>query len=240
MPPETKRSNRWWRIAALLALIAAGGAFYLSGLYDLLRWDYVRSHLTALREATDANRPLAFALFFLVYVACTSLPFPSALVLSLLAGALFRFVGGLVLVSIASTVGACAAFLISRHLLRESVQRRFGTHLRTINRGMERDGAWYLLALRLTPAVPYFLINFSMGLTPISLSTYAVVSWLGMLPVTMVLIYAGQTLESLRQPSDVFSPRLVVALALMALVPLVLRWLMRRMMSEPVPEEASP
>ena len=234
-PPETKRASRGWRLAVLLALLAAVPLFYLSGLHRLLSWEHVRGHVVHLRQRADADPLPAFVLFFLAYVACTSLSLPSSFVLSLLAGAMFGFVAGTVLVSVASTAGACLAFLLSRYVLRDSVQRRFGPRLEAINRGVERDGAWYLLSLRLTPVVPYFLINFAMGLTPMPLGVYALVTWLGMLPVGMVIVNAGQALHGIRAPSDVLTPPVLASLALLALAPLLTRWLMKRWLPEASP-----
>jgi uncharacterized membrane protein YdjX (TVP38/TMEM64 family) len=220
--------SRSARLAVLLMVVTLLGLFFLSGLHERLAWEKLRAQVDAWKATVEARWLTSLLTFAAVYVLCTSLSLPSSLGLSLLAGALFGAWWGLAVVSLSSTAGACLAFLLSRYLFRDSVRRRFGHRLGPIFRGIERDGAWYLLALRLTPVVPYFLINAAMGLTPMPLATYAIVSWLGMLPVGLIIVMAGQELGNISHPADVFTPGVLGSLLAMALVPLALRWLMRR------------
>src|SRR5690606_16556097 len=120
----------------------------------------------------EASPLLVAALYFAAYVAVTALSLPGAAVMTLAGGALFGLGWGLLIVSFASTIGATLAFLVSRHLLRDSVQARSGERLKAINDGIARDGAFYLFSLRLVPAFPFFLINLLMGLTPIRAATF--------------------------------------------------------------------
>jgi uncharacterized membrane protein YdjX (TVP38/TMEM64 family) len=165
-------------------------------------------------------------------MAVTALSLPVATILTLVGGALFGRGLGTAVVSLASTLGATLAFLLSRYLVRDWVQHRFGERLGPINRGVEKDGAWYLFTLRLLPVVPYFLINLAMGLTPLRVTTFLVVSWLGMLPLTYLYINVGTELASLDSPAGIVSPKVLLALALAGVVPLVLRklgqWWVRR------------
>ena len=153
--------------------------------------------------------------------------------MTLVFGWSFGFLPGLLLVSFASTAGASLAFLLSRFVLREWIQTRFGSRLRTFNDALARDGAFYLLALRLIPSVPFFVVNLVMGLTPLALGTYWWVSQIGMLPSTAVYVYAGASVPYLQTLSEqgvraVLSPRLFWALALLAGGALVARWGMAR------------
>src|SRR5262249_40037385 len=161
-------------------------------------------------------------LFFVVYVTGTGLSLPVAVWLSLLAGYLFGRWLGTSVVILAATCGATLAFLSSRYLFRDAVQRRFGTRLRVINEGVMRDGAFYLFALRLVPVVPFFLINLGMGLTTMRVWTFAWVSLVGMLPGTFTYVNAGGALRDLQKPSDILSGNVVLALALLGLLPLLL------------------
>src|SRR5262249_5738989 len=154
-------------------------------------WQRLRAEITDWQRVVDDNRGVAIAAFFALYVAVTGLSLPVATPLSLLAGAFFGLWTGTALVSVASTLGATLAFLSSRYVLRDWVQRRFAQRLARINTGIERDGAYYLFTLRLVPVFPFFLINLGMGLTPIRLWTYVWVSWLGMLPGTIVYLNVG-------------------------------------------------
>src|SRR5699024_10613045 len=138
--------------------------------------DILRGWLAQL-EAWRAQRMLAFTLaFFAAYVLIAALSLPLAVWMTLAAGALFGFWGGLVLVSFASTIGATLAFLAARYLLRDWVRARLGEHARSIDAGLARDGAFYLFTLRLIPVVPFFAVNLLMGLTPVRAATFYLVS----------------------------------------------------------------
>jgi uncharacterized membrane protein YdjX (TVP38/TMEM64 family) len=221
------RRDLWTRLLLLVVIIGALLVFSQSGLRDLLRWEVVRERVETWQLLAQEHLVLSLAFFFCIYIAATALSLPVGLILSLVSGALFgRWVGAGV-VSLASTGGACLAFLGSRYLFRDWVRRHFGVRLQGIDRGVERDGAWYLLTLRLMPYVPFFLINLGMALTPLRLSTFALVSWLGMLPGTLVIVNAGTALGQLEKPSDALSPTFVGSLALLGLVPLLIRWTLR-------------
>ncbi len=163
----------------------------------------------------DSAPVLVSLLFFAFYVVITALSLPGAAIMTLAGGALFGLAWGFVIVSFASTIGATLAFLVSRYLLRDSVQKRFGDRLKPINRGIEREGAFYLFTLRLVPIFPFFLINILMGLTPIKTFTYYWVSQLGMLAGTVVYVNAGTQLAQDRraQWDFVTGPAFVLCLA---------------------------
>ncbi len=225
--PGSRRRDTWLRLALVLGVLAALGLFYALGLQEYLSWGYVQGHVAALEGLVGEHLVLAVVLFFLVYVAVTALSLPAALVLSLLGGALLGFWLGVVAVSLASTCGATLAFLGSRYLFRDWVRRRFGARLDVIDRGFQRDGAWFLFSLRLNVVVPFFLINLGMGLTPMRAGTFALVSWLGMVPATLVIVNAGTELSKIKKPSDALAPEVIVSLALLGIAPLLLRVLVR-------------
>jgi pyruvate/2-oxoglutarate dehydrogenase complex dihydrolipoamide dehydrogenase (E3) component/uncharacterized membrane protein YdjX (TVP38/TMEM64 family) len=178
--------------------------------------DYFQSQRAAIEAAVAADPLQAGLLFFAVYVAATGLSLPGASVLTLIAGAIFGLFWGTIIVSFASTIGATLAFLTSRFLLRDWVQQRFGDRLRPINEGVAREGAFYLFALRLVPAFPFFAVNLLMGLTPIRTWIYYWVSQLGMFAGTVVYVYAGTQLGEFR-----ISAGLIGAFVLLGLFPLI-------------------
>ena len=158
--------NRY-RILTVLLVVAAAGLYFAFDLGRYLSLDGFKSQQAAI-ETWRAAHPLAAALaFFAAYVAVTALSLPGATVMTLAAGAIFGLAWGMLIVSFASSLGALAAFLLARFLLRDWVQARFGERLKAVNAGVARDGAFYLFTLRLVPAFPFFLINLAMALTPI-------------------------------------------------------------------------
>ena len=167
--------------------------------------------------------------FFSFYVLVISLSFPGSAALSLLAGALFGLFVGTIIVSFASTIGATIAFLCSRFLFKDWVQITFKKRLQTMNEEFARDGIYYLFTLRLTAIVPFFLINVLMALTPIKARSFYWVSQLGMLPVTLVIVNAGQKLSQIESPMDIMSPQLLLSFLILGLTPLVTRKVFNRL-----------
>ena len=206
----------------LFVLIAALVVSYF--LFDLGRFfslDYFKGQHAAI-EAYRAAHPWATAgMFFAIYVAVTALSFPGAAVLTLVAGAIFGLLTGLVIVSFASSIGATLAFLASRFLLRDWVQQRFGDRLKAINAGVEKEGGFYLFTLRLVPAFPFFVINLLMGLTPIRVGTFYWVSQLGMLAGTIVYVNAGTQLGQIDSLAGILSPALLGSFVLLGIFPLI-------------------
>lgn len=205
-------------VVVLAALIASVFIFDLTQYLTLEQLKQQREQLVTL----VAEQPLLmFGGYFLLYVLCTALSIPGATVLTLGAGAIFGLGWGLLLASFASSVGALLAFLSARWLLHDWVQQKFGKRLQTINEGVQRDGAFYLLSLRLVPLFPFFVINLVMGLTKIKAWTYYWVSQLGMFLATAVYVNAGTQLAEISRLRDVFSADLLGALVLLGLVPIV-------------------
>ena len=159
--------------------------------------------------------------FFAAYVAVTGLSLPGAAVMTLVAGAIFGLLWGTLLVSFASSIGATLAFLASRFLLRDWVQKRFGQQLAALNAGVEKEGGLYLFTLRLIPAVPFFVINLAMGLTPIRAWAFYWVSQLGMFAGTVVYVNAGTQLAAIDSPAGILSPGLIGAFVLLGFFPLI-------------------
>jgi pyruvate/2-oxoglutarate dehydrogenase complex dihydrolipoamide dehydrogenase (E3) component/uncharacterized membrane protein YdjX (TVP38/TMEM64 family) len=165
------------------------------------------------------HRPLAMLIFFVSYVVITGFSFPGAVLLTLLGGGLFGFGYGLLLISFASTMGATLAFLVSRYLLQDWVQKKFGSRLAVINRGIKKEGNFYLFSLRLIPVFPFFMINILMGLTKIKTRSFYWVSQVGMLPGTAVYVWAGTKLSEITSLSGIASPPILTALVLLGIFP---------------------
>ncbi len=218
----------------LLVVLALVAAFFASGLHRQLDLDALKAGMDGFAAWREASPLVVAALYFGAYVAVTALSLPGAAVMTLAGGALFGLGWGLLIVSFASTIGATLAFLVSRHLLRDSVHARFGERLRAIDQGIARDGAFYLFSLRLVPVFPFFLINLLMGLTPIRTRTFYWVSQIGMLPGTLVYVNAGTELGAVDSLGGVLSPALVASFVLLGLFPLLARWVLARVQARRV------
>lgn len=203
--------------AVMLAAIVAFIVFDLSQYFTLAG---IKSQQEVLHHWLITSPILTFSLFFALYVLVTALSLPAAAVMTLLAGALFGFGWGTLLVSFASTAGATLAMLAARFIFKESLQRKYGKQLKSINEGFAKEGKFYLFSLRLVPVVPFFLVNLLMGLLPIRTATYWWVSQLGMLPGTAVYVYAGTALTSITSLQGILSPSLLLAFTLLGLLPL--------------------
>jgi len=185
--------------------------------------EMLRAQLDAI-SAQRAARPIVFAaVFFAVYIAVAALSLPIAVWLTLAGGALFGFWWGLLIVSFASTIGATLAFLAARFLLRDWVRGKLGARADAIEAGLRRDGPFYLFTLRLIPVIPFFAVNLLMGLTPVTVLTFYVVSQLGMLAGTAVYVNAGTQLAALDSLAGILSPQLLLSFALLGVFP----WLAR-------------
>jgi uncharacterized membrane protein YdjX (TVP38/TMEM64 family) len=232
--PMDRHPNRVWKQLTVLAVVGAAATIGYMQFRDTLTLQNLAAKEAELRSFQQDHSILVSGAAFLVYVAVTGLSLPGATVLTLVCGWFFGFWRGVVLVSFASTTGATVAFLVSRFLLRDSLQSRFGEKLVSFNQALEREGAFYLFMLRLIPAVPFFVINVVMGLTPIRVRTYWWVSQVGMLPGTAVYVYAGSSVPDLATLAEkgakgILSPQLLVAFALLGLVPLILKKAMQRL-----------
>ena len=227
------------KIALAGGMLLLAGAFFWFELHHWLTLTQLRDfqgQATAFYE----QQPLsAIALFALAYLLVVALNLPGGALLGLLAGAVFGVLAGTVVVSFASTIAATAACGLCRYLFRDLVRARFPQVAVTVDRGIAREGAFYLFSLRLIPAVPFFVINMVMGLTAMPLRTFYWVSQLGMLPGTFVFVNAGRELGQLTASGDIFSLRLMLAFALLGLLPLLAKWginLYRRRSGRPVAE----
>ena len=207
----------------LLVLIAAAGIgmFFHFNLHQLLTLDGLKGSMDQFNQYKAQSPLLVIGGFFLLYVVVTALSLPGAAILTLAAGALFGLVEGLLVASFASTIGATLAFLVSRYLLRDTIKKRFPERLTAIDKGVDKEGAFYLFTLRLVPVFPFFLINLLMGLTAIKSWTFYWVSQIGMLAGTFVFVNAGTQLAQIERLSGILSLDLILSFALLGVFPLI-------------------
>jgi pyruvate/2-oxoglutarate dehydrogenase complex dihydrolipoamide dehydrogenase (E3) component/uncharacterized membrane protein YdjX (TVP38/TMEM64 family) len=215
MSGRTKKALILFGVAVLI------GLFFAFDLQHYLTLAELKARQESFSAYYAANRLVSLATYFVLYVVVTALSLPGAAVMTLAGGALFGFWPALLVVSFASSLGATLAFLVSRFLLRDWVQARFGERLRAVNDGVAREGAFYLFSLRLVPLFPFFVINLVLGLTPMPARTFYWVSQLGMLAGTAVFVNAGTQLGQISSLSGILSPGLLLSFVLLGLFPLL-------------------
>jgi uncharacterized membrane protein YdjX (TVP38/TMEM64 family) len=210
-------------VVAVICLIAVFNIFHLGQYFSL---SYVKVSEARFATLYAENRALVIAAYMVIYILSTSLSLPGATILTLAGGTLFGFWVGLLVVSFASTIGATLACFVSRFVLRDWVQGKFGDRLTTINEGVAREGAFYLFTLRLIPLFPFWMINLLIGLTKIPLLTFYWVSQVGMLPGTAVYVNAGKELAKIDSLSGILSPSLIISFAILGLFPITVKKLL--------------
>ena len=220
---DKKLLQRLLIVAAVLIVVVL---FKVLGLGQYLTLDYLKASQERFLQLYASHRWAVIAVYMTIYIAVTALSLPGAAVMTLAGGALFGFWVGVLVVSFASTIGATLACFVARFLLRDWVQSRFGEKLSAMNKGIEKEGAFYLFSLRLVPIFPFFVINLVMGLTPMNLATFYWVSQLGMLPGTMVYINAGKELGQIESLSGILSPGLILSFVILGLFPITVKKLL--------------
>ena len=214
------------RLLIVAAIVIAVILFKVLGLGQYLTLDYLKASQDKFSQLYGENRLTVIATYMAIYIVVTALSLPGAAVMTLAGGAMFGFWIGFVVVSFASTIGATLACFVARFLLRDWVQNRFGDKLSTINKGIEKEGAFYLFSLRLVPVFPFFVINLAMGLTTMKLLTFYWVSQIGMLPGTMVYVNAGKELGQIESLSGILSPGLILSFVILGVFPITVKKLL--------------
>ena len=213
--------KKYSKLIIALLFVVGVFAFFKFNLSSYLTLDYLKAQSAQFRNFYSQNPVLTIAAYMGVYIMITALSLPGAAIMTLAGGALFGLPVGIIVVSFASTVGATLAFLVSRFLLHDWVQRKFSSKLKVINEGFAKEGRFYLFTLRLIPAVPFFVINLVMGLLPISILSFYLTSQIGMLAGTIVYVNAGTALGNLNSLSGILSPELIGSFVLLGLFPLI-------------------
>ena len=169
------------------------------------------------------------AVFFTVFFIGTSCSLPVAGVLAVAGGIVFGTVTGFCLSLLATTLGGTVALYSTRYLFHDLVRRRFTGQIDMVNKGVEKEGAFYLFGLRMIPVIPFWLLNLVMGLTSMRVSVFMLATFCGMIPVLLILSYAGNELGDISSFSfaEVFTPGLILALSLLASFPFLAKALVK-------------
>ncbi|MSQ20000.1 MAG: pyridine nucleotide-disulfide oxidoreductase [Betaproteobacteria bacterium] len=204
------------KLAVLVVVAGLIGAFFAFDLGRFLTLEFLKSQQAALEHFYTEHQVATLGIYFIAYVAIAALSLPGAALTTLVGGAIFGLVLGVAVVSFASSIGATLAFLTSRYLLQDAIQAKYGDRLKAINDGIAKDGAFYLFTIRMIPAIPFFVANLVMGITPIRTWTFYWVSQIGMFLGTIVFVNAGTELAKIESLSGILSPRIILAFLLLA------------------------
>lgn len=224
------------RIVILALALAASATWFLlpAEARSLLTLEGLQARLDGWQEAIE-RRPVVSTLVFLVsYTAATAFSLPIASLLTPLGGALFGMVEGTILALAGATVGACAARYAAATLLRDWIRTRFGARLRSFEEGIAREGGFYLFALRVVPAAPFWLVNLLSGLVPMRTWTFVWVSFVGMAPGTIAYVYAGRQFGKLTSLAGLLSPGLLSVFVVLSLLPIASRWILKSLKAHQV------
>jgi len=217
---KNKNLKKLILLVVIIGFVAAARVFHLD---QYLTVSFLKGSLDRFKAVYADNPAAVLGVYFIVYVLTAALSLPGAAPLGMLGGALFGFWTATLVVSFASTIGATLACSVSRFLLSDWIQNRYGDKIARVNEGIEKEGTFYLFSLRLIPVFPFWMINLVMGLTKMPLSRFYWVSQVAMLPGTMVFVNAGKELAKIDSLKGVFSFSLILSFILIGILPLAVK-----------------
>ena len=220
-------SQKLYKISLFLILISGVIFFFIFEIDRFLTLDNIKVQQQLLLNYYDQSKLLVYVIFLFIYIITATFSLPVALALTLIGGALFGFVYGLVLVSFGSSIGATFAFLMARFIGHGIVKQRYNAQLSKFYIGFKKEGAFYLFALRMVPLFPFFIINIITALMPIKTWTFYWVSQLGMLPATALYVFAGTQLSEIKSLSDIMSPKIMLTFIFIGLFPMLIKILLK-------------
>lgn len=205
---------------------------YFLDINKIITFEKIKDIYQDLQILINQNYYFYFFIFFILYVVVTAFALPISLLKTLLAGALFGFWPGLILVSFASSIGSTFCFLFSRYALRAYIQKKFSNYLEKINKGIETDGWLYLLFLRLSPIFPFFIINLVFGLTKMKTLEFYIVSQIGMFIATAIFVNAGVQVANINSLEEILGFKIIASLTLIGIFPLLIKYIYNMIKNE--------
>jgi uncharacterized membrane protein YdjX (TVP38/TMEM64 family) len=251
--PAAKTPSLPRRLMLLIAVAILGAAAYYAGAHGDISLQALVRYRAAIDAFVTAHRPAAVLIYVGLYILAVGFSVPGAAFLTVVGGFLFGLAVGATAAVIGATIGATVIFLVARTALGEPLLRKAGPRALKLAHGFREDAFSYLLFLRLVPAFPFFLVNLVPAFAGVRLMPFVAATALGIIPGAVVFAFAGTGLDSVIaaqeaaqrdclaagrsdchftfDTKDVLTPHLVgalVALGLLALLPVVVRRLRRR------------
>ena len=236
-PTESKDRTafgRWWPLAALLLAV---GLLFLFGPDNATLFEALRTHREDMLALVAEYALVAELVYALIYAVAIAFSIPGGAMMTLIGGFLFGPVTTTLYVVFAATLGATALFVVARSAVGDRLRSRAGPWMAKMEAGFQDDAMSYLLVLRLVPLFPFFMVNLVPAFLGVSLRTYVITTFFGIIPGTFVFALAGSGLGSALEASADFSVAAVltpdiiaalVGLAVLALVPVLYKKFMRR------------
>ena len=212
------------KICILLLAIIFVIALYFNGIHKKLSLSELQAISSVLQTYVHENPFYSILLAFISMTVIYMIPLPAAALLSLVAGYLFEFKVGLILVSISSLISATLIFLIARYIAREWIAKKFTTYISKMDREMYNNGFIYALSIRMVPGIPFVALNSTLGITTLKLKDFILSTFLGMIPISAVLVNAGNQFNDIKTIEDVLTPDILISLLLIAAMPMIIRY----------------
>jgi len=221
-------TNKILKIIIILIFIGtiSFGLFFDYSQY--FSFEMIKSQHEKLNEFIKLNYSFSIVVFFIIYIIVTAFALPFGALKTILAGALFGLIPGVILTSFASSIGSTLCLLMSRFVLKDYVEKKYSKYLEKINEGIKKDGIYYLFFLRLSPIFPFFIINLVFGLTKMKVLTFYLVSQIGMFLGTIIFVNAGVQLSKINKTEDILNIEIIVSFILIGLAPLIIKKLLER------------
>ena len=221
-------NKNYLKISIVLIFLSSFLSVLIFDLGQFLSFENIKKSQNSLQSLISQNYLFYYVVFFIVYIVVTTFALPFAAIKTIIAGALFGLIPGVLLTSFASSIGSTLCFLMSRFVLRNYVENKYKKYVEKVNSGIIKDGIFYLFFLRLSPIFPFFIINLIFGLTKMKAITFYIVSQIGMLIGTVVFVNAGVQLAKINSISDILSFEIIIAFMLIGLVPFIIKKIIQR------------
>lgn len=232
---QSSATNRWRKYLPVAVLLAGLGVFFALGLHRTLSFAWLAENYTGIKSMTADHRILAWAVFFVLYTVCVAFSLPIASLLTLSGGAILGW-HGLWLVVASATLGAYILFLAAKGAFAETMAQRAGPFMARINEGFNQSPFFWLLALRLIPAFPFWAVNIAPALLGMRTRDYLLATAVGIAPGSFVYIWVGRGFDTVLARGEtpdlgvlsdpaILAP--LAALGLLALVPVAVQRLKR-------------
>ena len=221
-------NKNYLKIFIVLIFLTSSLSVLIFDLDQFLSFENIKKSQNSLQSVINENYLFYYVIFFIVYIVITTFALPFAAIKTIIAGALFGLIPGVLLTSFASSIGSTLCFLMSRFVLRNYVENKYRKYVEKVNSGIIKDGMFYLFFLRLSPIFPFFIINLIFGLTKMKAITFYIISQIGMLIGTIVFVNAGVQLAKINSISDILSFEIIIAFMLIGLMPLIIKKIIQR------------